>query len=119
MTKHIDPLGTRRLVYGVVAWVVLGLAWWDVLRRDARTWLPELLVPAVSLVVVFVVTLVWVRHNRGIYRRKGPRQGLPGVDEPWVVDSLGRRLELAPDASDAAVVRVVLEGDVKRYEVVR
>ena len=118
MTKHADPLGTRRVLVGLVSWVVLGLAWWGVLRRDARTWLPELLVPSAALVIVTVLTLLWVRHNRGIYQRKGPRKGVPEVDAPWTADSLGRRLELPPSALDARVVRVVVDGDVKRYEVV-
>lgn len=117
MSRHADPIGTRRVLWGVCAWFLLALAWWDVLRRDSRTWLPELLVPAITLVVVTVVTLYWVRHNLGIYQRKGPRKGLPDADAPWVADSLGRRLEFAPGVADARVIRVGIEGDVKRYEV--
>ena len=117
VSKHADPLGVRRVLWGVGAWLLLALAWWVVLRRDARTWLPELLVPAVAVVVVTVVTLYWVRHNLGIYQRKGPRKGLPAGDAPWVQDSLGRRLEFASGVSNARVVRVDLDGDVKRYEV--
>lgn len=105
-------------MYGVLSWVALGIAWWAVLRRDPRAWLPELLVPTVALVVVTVLTLLWVRHNLGIYQRKGPRRGVPEVHEPWVSDSLGRRLELPAGVAGARLVRVVLDGDVKRYEVV-
>ena len=118
MSRHCDPLGTRRTVYGVLSWIALGVAWWAVLRRDHRTWLPELIVPTVALVVVTALTLLWVRHNLGIYQRKGARRGIPEVHAPWVSDSLGRRLELLSHAAGARVVRVVLDGDVKRYEVV-
>jgi hypothetical protein len=110
-------LAARRVLWGVCAWLLLGVAWWDVLRRDARTWLPELLIPAVTLVVVTGVTLLWVKHNRGIYQRKGPRKGLPAADAPWALDSLGRTLEFAPGVEDARVIRLGLAGDVKRYEV--
>jgi hypothetical protein len=117
VSRHRDPLGTRRVVYGVLSWIALGIAWWAVLHRDHRTWLPQLVVPTASLVVVTVLTLLWVRHNLGIYQRKGPRQGVPEVDDPWVSDSLGRRLDLPADVAGARHVRVVLDGDVKRYEV--
>jgi hypothetical protein len=117
VTKHSDPLGARRVVFGVLAWVALALAWWVVLQRDPRTWLVQLAVPVVSLVVVTVLTLAWVRHNLGIYQRKGPRRGLPAVDAPWTEDSLGRRLVLADGLAAARVVRLDLRDDVKHYEV--
>jgi len=117
VTKHADPISHRRLVVGVVSWVVLGLAWWRVLDRDPREWVYELSVPVVSLVAVTVLTLWWVRHNLGIYQRKGPRRGVPAVDAHWSHDSLGRALVLDEGVTTGRVVRVVLEGDVKRYEV--
>ena len=49
MSKHSDPIGVRRIVVGVVSWVVFGLAWWLVLRRDPSSWLPDLAGPVVSL----------------------------------------------------------------------
>jgi len=119
VAKHADLMGTRRVVYGVIAWLTLAAAWWGVLRRDTHTWIPQLLVPVVAFVVVTVLTLAWVRHNLGIYQRKGPRRGLPDAEAPWTHDSLGRQLELEPGLRDARVVRVDLDGDVKRYGVVR
>jgi len=112
----VDPLGARRVVVGVVSWFVLGVAWWVVLERDPRTWWYELAVPAVSLLVVTVLTLAWVRHNLGIYERKGPRRGVPGVEAPWTHDSLGRRLDLTAGLDEARVVRASVDGEVKRYE---
>ena len=108
MSKHADPIAARRVVVGVVAWAVFGVAWWLVLRRDPGSWLPDLAVPVVSLVVVTVVTLAWVRHNLGIYRRKGPRRGLPAVDAPWTHDSLGRALSLPTGVATARIVTVDL-----------
>lgn len=117
MSKHADPLAVRRVAYGVVAWLLLGVAWWQVLVRDPRSWLYELAVPVVSVVVVTALTLAWVRHNLGIYQRKGPRRGVPAAEAPWTADSLGRQLVIAPGTDTARVVRLDLHGAVKRYEV--
>lgn len=119
MSKHLDPLAGRRTVVGLVSWVVLGVSWWLVLRRGAQTWWEAIAVPGVTLLVVTVLTLAWVRHNQGIYERKGPRRGVPSVEQPWTHDSLGRPLLLTVEAQHAQVVHVHVEGDLKRYEVVQ
>lgn len=119
MARHSDPLRGRRLVWGVVAWLVLGLAWARVVSGQVRTWLPELAIPAIAAMIAVAITTVWVRHNLAIYQRKGPRRGLPAADERWHADSLGRRIELADDVLEANVVRIDLVGDVKRYGAVR
>jgi hypothetical protein len=117
VSKHTDPMATRRLVVGVLSWAVFAVAWWLVLRRDPSSWLPDLAVPVVSLVVVTVLTLAWVRHNLGIYRRKGPRRGLPAVDAPWTHDSIGRPLVLPQEALTARFVTVDVVDGLKAYEV--
>lgn len=117
--RKIDPLQRRRVLTGLLAWIAFGLSWWLVLRRDPRTWQEQLLVPASSLFLVTAVTLLWVRHNLAIFRRKGPRRGLPVVDAPWTHDSLGRPLALPAQARLARVVEVHVEHSVKRYEVPR
>lgn len=119
MSKHADPITGRRWVVGTLSWVALGYAWWRVLERGPRDWALEIAVPVVSALVVTVLTLVWVRHNRGIYERKGPRRGLPDVVAPWTSDTLGRRLVIPSTVSDARVVRVDLVADAKCYRVDR
>jgi hypothetical protein len=106
MSRHSDPIGARRVILGVLSWVVFGVAWWAVLRQDPRSWLRDLAVPLVALLVVTALTLAWVRHNLGIYRRKGPRRGLPAIAADWTHDSIGRPL-LLPAGLDAARVVVV------------
>ncbi len=119
MSQHADPWGLRRIVVGVVSWVVLGLAWWAVLRRHPDSWLPDLMVPVIAALIVTPLTLAWVRHNRGIYERKGPRRGVPAVDAPWTTDSLGVPLEFSEQARHGRLVRLTLVDGVKRYEVVQ
>lgn len=69
---------------------------------------------------VLAITTWWVRHNVGIYRKKGPRQGraelAPRTDE----DRLGHdlRWELAGGVAGAAAAQrlvIELDGDVKTY----
>jgi hypothetical protein len=112
-----DRIAGRRRVVGVLGWLAFVACWWLVLRRDPRTWREELAVPLASLLLVAVVTLVWVRHNLGIFRRKGPRRGLPAVDAPWTHDTLGRPLDLPRAAVTASVVELVVVDGEKVYRV--
>lgn len=73
--------------------------------------------PVVAFVVVMAVTLLWVRHNRGIYTRKGPRRAVPETETSWSLDRLGRQLHFGAGSERAAVVRLDLHGQVKYYGV--
>ena len=75
---------------------------------------------AVIVGIVLAVTTWWIRHNVGIYRRKGPRKGRasmpPRVDE----DRLGRKLRWAmPGGPRTAWAQrhlvVELDGETKIY----
>lgn len=118
MGRPADPLRHRRIVAGIFAWVAFGVCWWLVLSRDSRTWGMELLIPPAALVVVTAVTVLWVRHNLAIFRRAGPRRGLPASEQPWRRDSLGRPIDLPVQAVTAPLVRLSLEDGVKRYRVI-
>jgi hypothetical protein len=71
--------------------------------------------------ITVIATLLWVRYNIGIFRRKGPRRNLPHVSENHDTDFLGRRIEPAESGSlkTARLVIVSLEGEVKKYEATR
>ncbi|MGZ8432179.1 MAG: hypothetical protein ACXWWW_09510 [Candidatus Deferrimicrobiaceae bacterium] len=75
------------------------------------------LVIFLTFLITSVLTLLWVRHNLGIFRRKGPRKSLPAVSEEVHSDSLGRRLELPgyDSLKGAPVVVISREGDRKRF----
>ncbi|MHB2024113.1 MAG: hypothetical protein ACYCO3_12390, partial [Mycobacteriales bacterium] len=60
-----------------------------------RSGLPSpsvLLLGPATLVLTWLVTQAWVRHNLAIYRRKGPRRGRSRGVESWTHDRLGRPL---------------------------
>lgn len=69
---------------------------------------------------VLAITTWWVRHNVGIYRRKGPRRQRPEMTPRTDADRLGHALrwETEDGATGAAAEQllvVALDGDVKTY----
>ncbi len=108
-----------RTVAGIVAWVVFGLAWLFVLTRPGAALLsPRLLVIPGTVLVVMLITTFWVRHNRRIYARKGPRTGLPAADDNPTHDRLGRAVRIdLPSARQAREVVVDLDDHGKSYRV--
>ena len=84
---------------------------WQATRLSAR----RVLVLA-ALVVVPVLTLSWVLHNVGIYRRRGARRAVTPVNWSYDADFNGRRVAADwPDLTLARRVDVVIDGDTKRF----
>ena len=108
---------------GVFFWLLTAALWVWLWAEGRATWgafQGTTVRLAILAGTVFAVTTWWVRHNVGIYRRKGPRSGrpehLPDVD----ADRLGRgvRWELSGGhvaALSAEHLVVDLDGEVKTY----
>jgi hypothetical protein len=103
----------------VMTWLLF-LYWWNqvipkISVEDASV---AFLVIFLTLLITSVLTLLWVRHNLGIFRRKGPRKGLPAVSEEILSDSLGRTLDLPgyDSLKSAPVVFISREDDRKRFD---
>ncbi len=104
----------------ILGWILF-FAWWvrvlsNAVGRDIAT---ALLFIALTLASTVVVTLVWVRYNIGIFRRKGPRRNVTKVDERYEADALGRRIAGAETAAlkRARTVDVSVVDGVKRFDV--
>ena len=91
-----DPFGRRRILFGILAWLLFlaVVVRWAFVRNDSATLVLELAIPVTMLFVVVVATELWIRHNIGIYKRKGPRRKTAVFDAPWTSDSLGRALDI-------------------------
>ena len=78
----------------VLTWILFAYWWNQVIPQitveDASM---AFLVIFLTVLATSVLTLLWVRHNIGIFRRKGPRKNLPAVSEHRDNDYLGRSLE--------------------------
>ena len=102
----------------VLTWILF-VCWWiqvipQVSLEDAVV---SFLVVTFTAIATSVLTLLWVRHNIGIFRRKGPRKGLPSVSEERLADSLGRTIS-HPGSDLLKISRVVLvsnEDSTKRF----
>ncbi|MBL8344524.1 MAG: hypothetical protein JNN03_03715 [Rubrivivax sp.] len=69
-----------------------------------------------AAVVVPVVTISWILHNRGIHRRKGPRRHVATARLEYGVDFNGRRIVADFRAlAQARHVQIVVEGARKEY----
>lgn len=101
----------------IVALGWIGFVWlWVLVGR--QTWETSRLIWLIvgSLVVLPVLTLGWVIHNRAIFRRKGERRGVPATDFSYRTDWHGRRVDADWDALRASrFVTISVEGAVKAY----
>ncbi len=75
---------------GVIAgWIVFGWFWWKVLFVQPQPFSTTNLglLIASAFLIMPLITLAWVVHNRGIYARKGPRLStvsvLPAYTRDW------------------------------------
>lgn len=77
---------------GLCFWVLLVALWAQLVHQGKVAGNVAYSVQYLAVVggAVLAVTTWWVRHNTGIYRRKGPRQGRPAVDPRIDEDKLGR-----------------------------
>ena len=110
-------------VIGAAFWLLL-IGLWVLLALEGRAsgaaFRDTGLRLAALMGVVLAVTIWWIRHNVGIYRRKGPRTGRPSQPPRTDEDRLGRHLrwDLAGGpiaARERAHLVVELDGDVKSY----
>lgn len=98
---------TIHLLATLFFWCLFGYWWGKVLpQTSAQDVFDALLLISLSILCTVVLTLVWVRHNIRIFRRKGPRKGLPSVSEHCSVDRTGVPV-VCPGAESLKHSRVV------------
>jgi hypothetical protein len=112
----------QRLLHAVAViggWVLFAWGWSEVLGRPWDTRVLWWLIVG-SFLILPLATSVWILHNVGIFHRKGPRTGVPTVDETYRQD--WNRREVCADFQALASARIVvidLDGERKIYEPVR
>ncbi len=108
----------RRLAHSLLialGWLLFAWSWHRV--TTDRPEVGELRVLMVAAVIVVpLLTLSWVAHNVGIYRRKGPRKAGRAVPLHYEQDFNGRTIDADFDRlACARRIDVVVDGGVKRF----
>lgn len=125
MTDHrarVSIQGIFHALIAVLAWFLFFYWWNEVIPQtnvdDAAM---AFLVIFLTVLLSSVLTLLWVRYNIGIFRRKGPRKILPAVSEERDADPLGRTLDHpgTETLKSAPVVVVSHEGERKKFALPR
>jgi len=111
--------GTFHALLTVLTWILFVYWWGQVIPQVSfEDAIISFLVIILTAMVTSILTLLWVRHNINIFRRKGPRKGLPTVSEERFVDHLGRTIS-HPGNDILKASRVVIvssEGTGKSFE---
>ena len=78
------------IILVVFGWLLFGGFWWAVLQQGPHSLSNIIWLLAIALVVLPIITLYWVMHNRGIHARKGPRRQVQVVESAYAQDWAGR-----------------------------
>ena len=81
-----------QLMLVVIGWFIFLWAWVSVMRFTAlETVVSTIILLATLALVIEVINLLWIWHNVNIFKKKGPRKGVPQVRYEFQGDFLGRR----------------------------
>lgn len=104
------------LLLNLLGWVLFVGFWWHVLTTQEIDPRSILILIVGSLLVLPMVTLIWVLHNRGIHLRKGPRTSVRQVEELYAADWEGRRVHADwPVLKQARVVTISVDETGKHF----
>jgi hypothetical protein len=114
---------TLHVAVGLAFWALLAALWVALAlegKASGAAFRDTGLQLAVLMGVVLAITIWWIRHNVGIYRRKGPRRGRVDLQPRTDEDRLGHAVRWAlPDGPAAAATEqhlvIELHGQIKTY----
>lgn len=99
----------------IAGWLLFAWLWWLVFRRSWQSSGLQNLVAGAAIMLP-TITLLWIAHNRNIYRRLGPRRNLRMVPMVYDADFFGRRIDADwPLLQQARMVTIVIDADGKHY----
>jgi len=119
--RHSPPLTLLQKVghflLVLAGWVLFIWMWTLVVARPWDSG-PLVLLVVLSIIAAPLITLLWIFHNMGIYKRKGPRKGMREVKPVYDVDWTGREVTADWDAlSRSRVIVIEIDEFGKNYRV--
>ena len=102
------------IVLVVVGWCIFGGFWWLVLLQTSHALSSIIWLFSGALVLLPVMTLLWVLHNRGIYAHKGPRRQVQVVETDYAQDWMGRSVRAQFDQLKHASVITIISSDAEK-----
>ena len=99
-------------------WLLFAGFWWLVMAQESHAVSNIIWLLASALVLLPIVTLYWVLHNRGIYARKGPRRQVQVFEKAYTHDWTGRAVHAMFDQLRQAP-RIIIHSsqDEKHFQV--
>lgn len=104
------------IVLVVFGWCLFGGFWWFVLLQKSNSLTNIIWLLAGAIVLLPIITLYWVMHNRGIYARKGPRRQVQVVEMAYTQDWAGRPVHAQFDQlKQARLITIHSTADEKHF----
>jgi hypothetical protein len=111
--------GFFHALIAICGWALFVYWWYCVYPQiSSRNAFLTLAIIGGAALATVLTTLIWIRYNIGIFRRKGPRRNPTIVAENHDVDFLGRKIEQSGPATlkEGSVIVISVEGDTKTYK---
>ncbi len=103
MRRALDEL--VQILLAVFGWLVFVWLWCNaILAGPSEAQLRSLVIVMIIDVVVIAVTMLWIRWNIGVSRRKGARRASRAVEYPYDRDSSGLPVRHEFAAGDRFIV---------------
>jgi len=81
------------IILVLLGWGLFSGLWWIVLQQTSNSLSSIIWLFSGALILLPIITLLWVLHNRGIYAHKGPRRHVQVVETRYEQDWMGRAIQ--------------------------
>lgn len=115
--KQVTIKAIFHALIALAGWALF-IYWWNrvIPQIDSRDAAVALVFIGATVLATVLVTLLWIRYNIGIFRRKGPRTRLVRAAENRETDFLGRTIVRSGPLKTASLVVVSVDGKAKKFE---
>lgn len=104
------------IVLLLCGWGLFAAFWWVVVQQPSHRLADISWLIAGALILLPIITLYWVVHNRGIYARKGPRRQVQVIDAAYTNDWTGRTVRADFDhLAQASLITIDSSSGEKHY----